>query len=139
MNARCSGIHLVFALLGGAVLGITGVAGVTLVVDFAPRRFAEPLGIACSVMVLVLVLSVIVRLVAALFSRSIRASITAHEVGHAVWFGAAIGIVLLALLLPRAKFKHSFRESPNHSVQATPVYAFWQFQSQVPGAPEQQR
>jgi hypothetical protein len=112
---------------------------VTLVVDVAPRRFAEPLGIVCTVLVLALVLSVIVRLIAGLFSRSIRASIVAHEVGHAVWFGAAIGIVLLALLLPRAKFKHSSRQSPNHSVQATPVYAFCQFLSQVPGAPDRAR
>jgi len=111
----------VVALICGAALGIAAVIVVTVAAGVAPARVGEPFGKVCFVLVVALVLSVVVRLVAALFSPSIRASIAAHEVAHAVWFGAAIGIVLLVLLLPRAKFKHSFRESPNKARATNPA------------------
>jgi hypothetical protein len=113
MDAKQSDLRLVLALLGGAGLGIAAVAVLGVVAAVVPARFGEPFAKVCFVLVVALILSVVVRLVAAVFSPSIRASIVAHEGAHAVWFGAAIGIVLLVLLLPRAKFKHFFRESPN--------------------------
>ena len=118
MDAKRSDLRLVLALLGGAALGIAAVIVVAVAAGVAPARFGEPFGKVCFVLVVALILSVAVRLVAALFSPPFRASIAAHEVAHAVWFGAAIGIVVFALLLPRAKFKHSFRELPNPWLQA---------------------
>lgn len=87
-----SGIHLLFALGCGAVLGIVAIIAVTLAVDVDPARLAKPLGKTFSVLVAGLVLLAVMWLLAALFSPAVRASIAAHEVAHAVWFGAAMSI-----------------------------------------------
>jgi hypothetical protein len=106
-----SGLHLLFALGCGAVLGIAAIIAVTLIVDVDPARFAKPLGKTFSVLVAGLVLLAIMRLLAALFSRAIRASIAAHEVAHAVWFGAAISIGAFTFLY-QVNLR-SFLVSPN--------------------------
>jgi MFS family permease len=107
-------LHMLGALICGAVLGIAAIIALSLIVDAAPERFAEPLGIVFSILVVGLLFSAVVRLLAALFSPASRASLAAHEVGHAVWFGAAIIIVGLAFLA-----KHTVRsrlDSPNRWV-----------------------
>jgi ABC-type multidrug transport system fused ATPase/permease subunit len=112
---KSSDLCLVLALLCGAASGIAALLVGMLVCGIAPSRFAETFGLAYFLLLGAVVLSVVARLIAALFSSSIRTSIAAHQIGHAVWFGAAIGMVLLVLLLPRCARKGvaSFRGPPN--------------------------
>jgi hypothetical protein len=100
MEAKRSGLHLLVALVCGAVLGIAVIRAISAIVDAAPPGCDKPLGKVFSVLVLALVLSLAVRLLAARFSPPIRASIKAHKAAHAVCSGAAIILVLYAVSSP---------------------------------------
>jgi hypothetical protein len=96
MNAKRSVLHVLVAVVCGAVLGIAAVIAISKVVSAAPARFSEPLGKAFSVLVAALVVSLVVRFLVALFSPALRASMAAHRVAHAVSLGAAIILVAFA-------------------------------------------
>ncbi len=115
---RPSGFDLACSGLFGAVLGVVAIIVGAMIADIVPEIAgvdAEVCGVVWFLLVLALVLSAAVRLIAAVFSTSIRGSIKVHPVSHAIWFGAALGMTLFILALPRIKTKLSFRESPNEA------------------------
>jgi hypothetical protein len=113
------GLDLAFAGLAGAVLGLVAICVGATIAEVSPG-----VGIVYFLLLLAVVLSAVVRLIGALFAPSLRRSIKARPVAHAIWFGAALGMVLIALMAPRLHTSFLADNRPTKRLHPTAARAF---------------